>query len=45
MTFTMLEAAPESAGATPASDTIVSGTNTMPIPVPMSSIGPRTPPR
>ena len=39
----MLEAAPESAGATPASDAVVSGTNTRPIPMPSSIIGPNTP--
>ena len=37
------EAAPESAGATPASDAVVSGTNTRPIPIPSSIIGPNTP--
>ena len=43
ITFTMLEAAPESVGATPASDAVVSGTNTRPIPMPKSIIGPNTP--
>ena len=43
MTFTMLEAAPESAGRTPASEAVVSGTNTMPRPPPSSSMGPITP--
>ena len=43
MTLTMVEAAPESSGATPASEAVVSGTNTTPIPPPSSSIGPNTP--
>jgi len=34
---------PESAAGTPASDVVVSGTNTSPIPRPSSSIGPRMP--
>ena len=41
--FTSPDAAPESAAGTPASDALVSGTNTSPIPTPMSSIGPKTP--
>src|SRR6202012_1602024 len=43
MTLTMLEAAPESCGRTPASEAVVSGTNTTPIPPPSSTIGPKTP--
>src|SRR5690348_14138655 len=41
--FTRPEAAPESAAGTPASDAVVSGTNTRPIPRPTSSIGPKMP--
>ena len=43
MTFTMLAAAPASRGSTPASEAMVSGTNTTPMPAPSSSIGPSTP--
>ena len=43
MTLTMLEAAPDSCGLTPASDAVVSGTNTAPMPAPSSTIGPKTP--
>ena len=43
MTLTMLEAAPESSRRTPASETVVSGTNTTPMPTPISTIGPKTP--
>ena len=45
VTLTMLDAAPESCGCTPASEVMVSGTNATPIPPPSSSIGPRTPDR
>ena len=45
VTLTMLAAAPESSGATPASEVMVSGTNAMPMPAPSSSIGPSTPDR
>ena len=41
--FTSPDAAPQSAAGTPASDAVVSGTNTSPIPIPISSIGPNTP--
>src|SRR6266568_5943885 len=41
--FTMLDAAPASCGATPASETVVSGTKARPTPVPKRSIGPRMP--
>ena len=37
------DAAPESAAGTPASDAVVSGTNTSPMPRPISSIGPKMP--
>lgn len=43
MTLTMLEAAPESSARTPARDAVVSGTNTTPMPIPNSIIGPNTP--
>jgi len=45
ITLTMLEAAPESCGRTPARDTVVSGTNTTPMPIPNISIGGNTPVR
>jgi hypothetical protein len=45
VTFTMLEAAPESSGRTPASAVVVSGTNASPIPAPNKIIGPATPGR
>jgi len=41
--FTRPEAAPESAAGIPASDAVVSGTNTSPIPRPSSIIGPKMP--
>jgi len=41
--FTRPDAAPESAAGTPASDAVVSGTKTRPIPRPSSSIGPKMP--
>ena len=43
MTLTMLDAAPDSWGRTPASDAVVSGTKTTPIPAPSSAMGPNTP--
>ncbi len=43
ITLTMLDAAPDSAGRTPASEAVVSGTNTTPMPTPSSTIGPKTP--
>ena len=43
MTLTMLDAAPDSSGRTPASEAVVSGTNTVPMPTPSSTIGPKTP--
>ena len=41
----MLDAAPESSGRTPDSEAMVSGTNTTPIPAPMSTMVPITPAR
>jgi hypothetical protein len=43
MTLTMLEAAPDSSGLTPASEAVVRGTNTTPMPAPSSTMGPKTP--
>ena len=43
MTLTMLEAAPESCGRTPASEAVVSGTNTTPMPAPSSTMGGKIP--
>jgi len=42
VTFSRLEAAPASRGATPETATIVRGTNSRPMPSPNRSIGPRT---
>src|SRR5574341_1196430 len=45
MTFSRLEAAPDSSRDTPETATIVSGTNSSPMPNPNTSIGPRIPSR